>query len=189
MHFVRRSGPNGVADADLVDPQLQDPFDHHHDLFRIDPPRIGAFKRGADVGSNKSARSLRPKRRHDLSKDFDRLQDRFVDVLERKSVARRSEKRDPVASDLKCRLKPFQVRHQRTELSAARQLGPQIRSIAHLRNPLRRDKAGRFDFSEARLHKAPNEFDFDFGRDGDRFILEPIAGPDFEDGHASFQSI
>ena len=56
-----------------------------------------------------------------------------------------------------------------------------LSGIAHLRHPLGRDKAGRFNVANARIRQPLNQLDFGGGgHQGARLVLQPVAGGHFK---------
>ena len=88
-----------------------------------------------------------------------------------------------VGLGLQCGFEAAQVRreHGIDRAVAAVDAGHDGGAVGHLRHPFRRYERGGFDVLQAGLRQPVDQFDLDLGRDEVLFVLQAVAGTDFDD--------
>ena len=187
-HVAGRADADGVADAQLAGPEVEEPpadrddlLDRHRAL-----PRVAEAHR--DVRPHVDARVPRPA--------DGRLEHRelavegVVEVLGREGLGGAAEDRDVPAAELQGPVEAAFVGHEHREVAAAvAEERHQLGRVGQLRDPLRVHERRRLDDRQPGVEQPGDELRLDLGRDQRGLVLEAVAGADLVDRDALGQPV
>ena len=171
-----------VAERDLVGAKVDEARRQFGHACRRHRP----FERAAEA--RRQGRPDRQSRAPRLITDALRVRDRLVDGLVDVPLAERfgggGEDRHFVHACLARAREALQVGHERGVADArpARDTGEDLGGIRHLRHPLRAHEGGHLDRRVAGVRQSVDQRDLVRRRHEGRFVLQPIAWTDLDDG-------
>ena len=177
-----RAHTDGVAEAELVGPEVEEALaDLDHLVDRDVPlPRVAEAHR--DIGANVEPGGARPG--HGGLEHLELPVQAAVEVLLGEGLRGTAEDRDVPATQLEGAVEPALVGDQHRELTAlvAEDLH-QLCGVGELGHPLRVDEAGGLDDGEPRRHQPPDELGLDLGRHQRLLVLQAVPRADLVDRH------
>ena len=178
----RHADPDRVAEADLVDAEVEQPERDLDRARRLDAPRIRTAEGGRDVAAppptevDRHARGPGAKAASDSSTVIPMLAVVNASVAAVKTAM----------ASTPGRLGALQAAHVRDEdriadAGRAREAGHQRIRVGELRDRPRGDEARRLDLAQAGVGQELDEARLGRGRDRERLVLEAVARPDLVD--------
>jgi len=183
LDVVRDRDSDRVAQADLIDTNLDQLIYNIFHLARRDRPGEGALDDRAHVASNERIRDRVTEGVSDGAELGERFRNRHVDVLGREGLAGGGKERDAIHPAGQCSIEPAPIGNQSGKVHAFRpgDRGEELIRIRELRHPLRMDEACDFDLLGSRLNQIRDEPSLHLERNGGGLVLQAVAGADFDD--------
>src|SRR6185312_1409173 len=179
--FHRRTDTDGIAQRNFVAAKLVQAFRNTHHIADGHLALIWAAEYGGHVAAHPNAFGAGALQHR--AEPFDGFVDRGVDVLLVEGFAGGREYRNAGDARLARAVVAAHVGHQRRVIDPgfAIDTGIDFLSVRELRHPLRADETGRLDGLQATRRKAIDQFDLDRRRYHGLFVLQAVAGANFND--------
>ena len=183
---LRRIGvTDGVGKVDGVGAGVRHRRRHAQHVSLRHDPLDGAAEGGGERGLHLDLGEALVAQRDDRAHVSDDLGMGLADIGDRMRLAHGDGYCDHMRAGLERHGRVAQVRHQHddTQVGNCTRLRDHLGAVGHLRQHLRRDERADLDLAQARLRQRRNPAVLGLGRQRALDALQPVARPDFADGH------
>jgi hypothetical protein len=184
VDLARHTDADGVAEADLVDAELEQAQPDLHHTARVDPAGERATEGRRHVAAFPPAQLARPGE-YRLERN-ERVVDAHADVARREGVAGGGEDGECVGARRDGAIEPALIGYE-YGIAHVAALGPErphhVIGVGELRDGRRRNEAGRLYLGQAGAAQQRDVLKLGVGGNRRRFVLQAVARPDFVDAY------